>query len=505
MSFQLAKIRVPKVVEYLIFAIFVIIYCWFKFSYHELWKDEWQAWLMARDMGWGELAGALYYEGHPGLWYFYLKIWALFANGGNDPMLLQLAHVLVMVGVFAFLFFRLKVPFVVKTLLLISYYPFFEYGMVSRGYAFVMLIGFVLVSLIEKPEKNWKWLAVLFFLFCQTEVYAVMMAGTLIFYLFLENGKALYQKSELKKIGLGALSGLAIFMLTVYPRSSGEELSRAYLSEPFSGEILMKGFQGMFANTFWIGAIPDTNVFGTSITGLILSAIVLSGLIFFFRKEKNLLWVMLFFVVGYFVFLVTIYTGGVRQWGTFFIFFMMLLHLYFSKQNKKFSHSTSTKDKIDGGTNLNRFTISGMISLLFLTSIFFFQIKYTSIAVQKEYRHPFTNAKLAANFIKENVPEKVPVVAINKFEAAPVVGYADRKFYALPDGELFSYFKWVEKIYLPSERELKLFAEFKNVGGIVVITPKQLDKRRYPTAQLWKRFDSYNIKNENYYLYSLQR
>jgi hypothetical protein len=46
-----------------------------KFQYHELWKDEWQAWLMARDMGWGELLGSLYYEGHPALWYLYLKVW----------------------------------------------------------------------------------------------------------------------------------------------------------------------------------------------------------------------------------------------------------------------------------------------------------------------------------------------------------------------------------------------------------------------------------------------
>ncbi len=508
MSFKLPEIKVPKVVEYLVFAVFIVIYLWFKFSYHEFWKDEWQAWLVARDMGWGELAGFLYYEGHPGLWYFYLKVWTLFSSGANDPFLLQLAHALVMVGVYYLLFFRLKMPFLVKVLLLLSYYPFFEYGMVSRGYAFVMLLGYGIVTLIEKPEKNWKWLALLFFLFCQTEVYAVMMAGALIFYLFLEKRKALYQNSNLRNIALGAVAGLAVFILSVYPRSSGEELSRAYLSEPFSGDTLLKGFQGMFANTFWIGAIPDTNVFGVSNFGLLLSVIVLGGLIHFFRKEKNLLWTLLFFVGGYFVFLVTIYTGGVRQWGTFFIFFTMILHLYFSKATliRGTTLSCATKATASGGMAQSRPTTSlDIISLLFLTSIFFFQIKYTALAVQKEYRHPFSNAKLAADFIKEKVPEKVPVVAINKFEAAPVVGYANRKFYALPDGELFSYFKWVEKIYLPAEQELKIFAEFKNVGGIVIISPKQLDKNRYPTAQLWKTFNSYNLKNENYYLYSLQR
>lgn len=508
--------KVPRFVEYLVLTAFIGFYLYFKFNYHELWKDEWQAWLMARDMGWGELLGSLYYEGHPALWYLYLKVWALFSTGVNDPFLLQTAHAAVMIGVYYLLFFRLKFPFWVKTLLLFSYYPFFEYGMVSRGYAFVMLIGFAIVTLLDKPEKNWKWLAALFFLFCQTEVYAVMMAGALLFYLFLENGflknwKALFKKGTFRNLAISGLAGLIVFIISVFPRGSGEELSRAYLSEPFSSETLFKGFQGMFANTFWIGSIPDTNIFGVSSFGLLLSILVLAGLIFFFRKEKNLLWTLLFFVVGYFVFLITIYTGGVRQWGTFFIFFVMLLSLYFSKNTKSVGSTpsidsnakTGANAQASRGTTLSHATT--VIGLVFLCSILFFQIRYTTLAVKKEYNHPFTNAQITADFIKEKVPKNVPIVAINKFEAAPVVGYANRKFYTLPEGELFSYFKWVEKIYLPSELELKMFAEYKKVGGIVIITPKKLDPNRYPTVQLWKSFDSYNLKKENYHLYSLKR
>jgi len=171
----------------------------------------------------------------------------------------------------------------------------------------------------------------------------------------------------------------------------------------------------MFANTFWIGSIPDTNVFGVSGFGLVLSVIVLASLIFFFRKEKNLLWTLLFFVIGYFVFLITIYTGGVRQWGTFFIFFLLLLHLYFSKNTHSggttLSRPTTTSNpssKTNRGTTWSRATTG--IGLVFLGSILFFQIRYTTLAVQKEYNHPFTNAEMTANFIKEKIPENVPVV-----------------------------------------------------------------------------------------------
>ena len=86
-----------------------------------------------------------------------------------------------------------------------------------------------------------------------------------------------------------------------------------------------------------------------------------------------------------------------------------------------------------------------------------------------------------------------------------VIGYAGRKFYELPDGVEFSYFRWVDKVYLPTETELKLFAQFKGVGGIVIISPKPLDAERFPSAKLWQKFDQENYKKENYYLYFMAR
>jgi hypothetical protein len=131
------------------------------------------------------------------------------------------------------------------------------------------------------------------------------------------------------------------------------------------------------------------------------------------------------------------------------------------------------------------------------------QIVHGFRAVKEDVLIPFTNAKEAGLFIMEKVPEKVPVVAINKFETAPVGGYAKRKFYELPSGTEFSYFRWVDKIYLPTESELKLFARYKNVGGLLVLSPSPLDQDRFPSAQLWKQFTSINYKDENYFLYSL--
>ena len=129
------------------------------------------------------------------------------------------------------------------------------------------------------------------------------------------------------------------------------------------------------------------------------------------------------------------------------------------------------------------------------------QIVHNGRAFYKDFHSPFSNAIHAGAFIKEKVPDQVPIVAINKFEAAPVVGYAGRPFYELPEGKPFTFFKWLEKVYLPPEIELKLFAEYSKSKGLVLISPTELNAQRYPKAKLWKAFDRYSFKNEQYYLY----
>src|SRR5690606_24092730 len=112
---------------------------------------------------------------------------------------------------------------------------------------------------------------------------------------------------------------------------------------------------------------------------------------------------------------------------------------------------------------LTKEVFSQKISVLILCVIGIVQSVYGLRAMYADMSKPFTNARAAGLYIAEKIPEKVPIVSINKFEAAPVTGYAKRPFYELPSGESFTYFKWVEKVYIPTQEELKLFARYKGV------------------------------------------
>ena len=54
-------------------------------AHHELWRDEAQAWLIARDVPLSRLFAELHYEGHPALWFLLLKplTWITWAQAAS--------------------------------------------------------------------------------------------------------------------------------------------------------------------------------------------------------------------------------------------------------------------------------------------------------------------------------------------------------------------------------------------------------------------------------------
>lgn len=116
---------------------------------HEPWRDEMQAWLLARDSASPlELWRNTRYEGHPLLWH--LLLWLL-SRWSQTPLTMQLAHGAVAVltaGVFlAFAPF----PRWLRVLWVFGYFPLFEYGVISRNYGLTVLFLFLALALRHCP------------------------------------------------------------------------------------------------------------------------------------------------------------------------------------------------------------------------------------------------------------------------------------------------------------------------------------------------------------------
>jgi hypothetical protein len=171
---------------------------------HAMWRDELQAFMVAAASNTPlDLFAKLKYEGHPGLWHLLLWVVTRFTT---DPVAMQALHLVIALGVWV-LVWRLS-P-VGKLLLLLSYYLFWEYFVVSRGYALGVLLGFGFAALqAGRPEqRSWPW--VLLGLLANTTVFGTIWSfGLGLFY-------ALRHRQEWRLLLPGAAVYAALAALAV--------------------------------------------------------------------------------------------------------------------------------------------------------------------------------------------------------------------------------------------------------------------------------------------------
>lgn len=119
---------------------------------HEMWRDELQAWLLARDSSsLVDLWRNSRYEGHPLLWHVMLFPLAhLFAQ----PAVMKVLHWAIAVGGAALVMFRAPFPTLIKGALIFSYLPLYEYGVISRNYGLTMLGVWLFCALLQRSRTG---------------------------------------------------------------------------------------------------------------------------------------------------------------------------------------------------------------------------------------------------------------------------------------------------------------------------------------------------------------
>ena len=150
----------------------LVVYNAFRLLHHDMWRDELQAFMLAAASATPlELFAKLKYEGHPGLWHLLLWVITRFTS---DPIWMQVAHLMIALGIWL-LIWRLS-PFrpLEKLLLLLSYFLFWEYFVVSRSYALGVLLGlgFVAMRTHRPGQLFWPW--VLLGLLANTSVFGTL-------------------------------------------------------------------------------------------------------------------------------------------------------------------------------------------------------------------------------------------------------------------------------------------------------------------------------------------
>ncbi len=407
---------------------------------HEMWRDELQAWLLAREQtSFGDLFQAARYEKHPMAWFIVLF---LLSRWTSSPLAMQLLHV-GLATLSAWLVLRFA-PFsgLQKVLLIFSYYLFYEYNIISRNYALGVLALFLFCHSYVSPKKRPLAWAVCLFVLANSNVYGLILAtaaGAVVAIDVL--GDEALRKGwtsflALIIIGLGGI--LSLLSLRPVPDSSYDQVSRVHTAfHPDLANkvlrILPESYLEMprptfhFWNTHLLEKIPTPFVASAVLAVLcvLLATVVVS-------KKRS---AAIFFFLGTVGILSWLYIGSigfVRHRGHLFMTLIAALWMALGSYHRL---KSSPPQAIGRGSG-------GKISFSILTLILVVQAAGGIFAAGMDIVYPFSQARAIARFIRQKGYADLPIVGEMDYLMTPVSGYLNRKIYFVRGERMGSYVKW---------------------------------------------------------------
>ena len=147
--FNRVESSVPFIVVTVIYTALII---WIS-VFHELWFDEAQAWMIAKDASLYDILFKIpHYETHPPLWHLMLAIPA--KAGLPYELSMKAIQILTAVLMVAVIEFKSPLPNIIKVILPFTYWTAYQYGVISRPYALFAALLFLCASLyMERDEK----------------------------------------------------------------------------------------------------------------------------------------------------------------------------------------------------------------------------------------------------------------------------------------------------------------------------------------------------------------
>jgi len=411
---------------------------------HELWYDEMQAWLIARDTH--SLPGlfqALRYEGHPALWYLVLFIpshltWS--------PWPIKAINYLFAVTEGWLILSSQRVRWSFRLLAIFSFFIFYYFGTVARSYmlATLLLTAAVRCLLAERPRR--KWAIVFLALAINTHILAIPIVVAIAVWGFCltESGRwksvsDLLRDAEFQIAVLALLASLAVAYLAVRPppdpdpevwKSENHSLVyNTFLSESRSWGGFIPAVPGYLPAAIRAWLYPEelgwfSSLFSLAVLVLIFLSLKSAQARMFFAGATTLELIAL---------AATVRDPYMRHLS--FLFVILLLALIIDAQRRL-------------STDRSAWFPQAAASAVVL-SILAIQAAGGIYASATTWIHPHSKGKEVAVWLKERGLDKNPMVLEGYF-TLPVIGYLERSSAYSTACQCFaSYAVWNEAFFGP--------------------------------------------------------
>ena len=506
---------------------------------HEMWRDEHQAWLVARDASsLPELLDNMNYEGNPALWHFFL-FWITRIT--HDAVYMQWFH-LIIASSFIFIFNRYApLGNLHKILFSFGYFPLYEYSVISRSYALGILLVFAIAALYKIRTSKYIVIGLLLALLSNVNIYAAVVgfaiAGILVLDYF-------YYQEKNTKIMLKLATGILIFIVgaafslyQMWPETDNSfpaSYASSWFDLPRWWQVGSKFFTTYFniprmAENFW-----NTNIFlkdpetitsasfgqwlsdnpGYLLAGVIMPILLFaSGVLIFLRKPLVLL---LFIAINVGLFSIFYYTAlTYARYGGYSIIGLIVSYWLAQYYPEKPSTGSFTTYVSQLGKKIEKPFLTGILILHLIGSV---------VAYSMDIQYKFSTSKQAAEYIHVNRLDTLPVAGITDFIVSPLATYLNTKIYYPQMNDTGSFTIWSKK-RIPQMSFQDLMSSvntFMDKGNPKILfvndSPTQVtsDGKTYIDVEkavirnslqmdLLQKIDPGIVSEERYYIYMLQK
>ena len=466
---------------------------------HEMWRDELQAWMLARDSASViELIRNLEFEGHPALWHLLLFALSRFSS---DPQLMQVAHV-VIATISVYLIARHS-PFETwqKVLLAFGYFNVYEYAIISRGYALGVLLVFAFCALHARrhdtspsaapPSAPTRELLPFLMLaaLANTSVYGLLVSAALSISLLWPRARARRER-RWHRIGIALLVAawaLCYLQVSRINRSSGGGRHLAgELSDPENPLVALVTRLSVSLSYVWRGYVPvpalsseqpwNSNVLLELHTGVTVAGrdasealVVLGSLLLLALACRALAsrprWLTVY-AVGtglLLVFQFLFFGGSLRHHGHLFILLIACLWLARAEASRE---AAPVDERRHRGHRRQGVLLSALLIPQVAAGLFFYVL---------DWSEPFSGSRDAAAIIRQNGLEELPIVGYRDRETSTLSAYLDVPLYYPNRRRLGSY--WTTKPAEDQREARQAIGAFvsANGGPVVLVLTRPLE------------------------------
>lgn len=482
--------------------------------HHELWRDEWQAWMLARDSeSLLALMRSLAREGHSPVWYGLLYLLAGFTR---NPLAMQVAHMAIAAGSVYLLARHAPFPWTLRILAAFGYFLAYEYAVLARPYALGVLGLFLFCVFYSRGRRRGWGIGLSLLLLALSSVYGLILAVAAVGMLLAEDAGPLTSPTEGRgrqrraRVGLAvwlAAMGAVVVVLLVLPLNFLNEV-------PGTNELPLLSRWGLASTVGTVAEsylpLPDlfsdhlreTHVIGAGTT---LALALLLGLSLLLVAASTLMFLrtppVLFFYVagtgGLLLFSHLVFRGFMRHHGHLYLLFLACLWL--ARDAPTWRVPSAVRRWSGPGAPWARHVVAGVLIV---------QVLAAGTLYAADIRRPFSTAGEVATFLRSRSLDDLPILVHPGPPGSSVAGALDRPVHYQGTRTTSTFIPWNvfsrRRDRALSAEYLRRFLDAEGPVVLVILSAPRDEWDQDLDVEELARFDAGLERTEKYVVYRVE-